>query len=152
MDKLGLLLLVMTTDWLMSLTTYFETYIFQDWEFAQYLIIPVVLDTLLGVYMAKKQNKFSWGELDNVVDKLISYVSILVLVHVMTSFTVDAKVVTFFHWMRVSVFSGLMAKEGYSILKNLASLNHSYVPTWLLKKFKEFDKTGKFNNEKSDDE
>ncbi len=150
MDRIVSLLLVVTIDWLVRLTQYFETYIFQDWGFVQYLIIPVLVDTLLGVYIAKKKNNFSWKELDKIVDKLISYVSILVLVHVMTSFTVDNETVTLFHWMRVSVFSGLMAKEGYSILKNLSALNNSYVPTWLLNKFKQFDKTGKFSNEKDD--
>ena len=40
-----------------------------------------------------------------------------------------------------------MAKEGYSILKNLAAMNKGYVPYWLLKKLEQLDKTGKFFTE-----
>ena len=57
MDRIVSLLLVMTIDWLVRLTQYFETYIFQDWGFIQYLIIPVLIDTLLGVYIAKKKER-----------------------------------------------------------------------------------------------
>ena len=144
MNKIVSLLLILSIDWVIKLTEYFEMYIFQDWGFIKYLFIMVLLDTLLGIRRAKKQKDFHWKRLDGLLDKLITYISILVLVHVMTSFTVDDKTVTWFMWLRISVFSALIAKEGLSSLRNLAATNKDYVPAWLLKKFEEFDKTGKF--------
>jgi phage-related holin len=140
----ALILLLVSSELLLKLSFYFEKYIFQDWGFAGYLIVPIILDTIIGSYRAKKQGKFKWKEFDKIVDKLITYMTILILVHVMTSFTVDDTTITVFHWMRVTVFSALMAKEGYSILKNLAALNKGYVPVWLLRKLQQVDKTGKF--------
>lgn len=139
-----LFILSIPSDWLVKVGFYFEKYIFQDWGFAGYLIVPIMLDTLIGSYRAKKQGKFQWKKFDKIVDKLITYITILILVHVMTSFTIEDTTVTIFNWMRITVFSALMAKEGYSILKNLAAMNKGYVPYWLLKKLEQLDKTGKF--------
>jgi len=139
-----LLTLSIPSDWLIKLGFYFEKYIFQDWGFVAYLIVPIMLDTLIGSYRAKKQGKFQWKKFDKIVDKLITYITILILVHVMTSFTIEDTTITVFQWMRITVFSALMAKEGYSILKNLAAMNRGYVPYWLLKKLEQIDKTGKF--------
>ena len=146
------MLLFVSVSWAEKLGEYFETYIFQDWGFARFLVVPIILDTFLGAYRAKKQGKFKWGEFDRIIDKLISYMAILILVHVMTSFTVADKNVTIFHWMRVAVFSALMVKEAYSILKNIAAMNKSYVPVWLLERFKQFDKSGKFTIEEDEKE
>lgn len=151
MYKISLLLLIVSIDWLTRLTGFFEVYVFQDWGFVRYLIIMVILDTILGIRRAVIQKTFHWKYLYGLKDKLIVYTSILVLVHVMTSFTVDDQTVTWFIWLRISVFSGLMAKESFSILKNIAATNKSLVPAWLLKKFEEWDKTGKFKFE-SDEE
>jgi len=145
MNKLISLMLIISVDWLMKLTEYFEIYIFRDWGYAKYLIILVFIDTVMGMYRAKKHSKFSWKKLDALVDKAISYTSILILIHVITSFTVDNEVVTIFHWTRITVFSALMVKESYSILRNIAAIHEGYVPAWLLEKFKNFDKTGKFD-------
>jgi len=134
---------------------YVEIYIFQDWGFVKYLFIMVFLDTILGVRRSIIQKTFYWRNLNGLKDKLIVYISILVLVHVMTSFTVNDETVTWFSWLRISVFSGLMAKEGFSSLKNIAATNKSYVPVWLLKRFEEWDKTGKFKldgNDRTDED
>jgi hypothetical protein len=139
-----LIILSVSSDWLVKLGFYFEKYIFQDWGFIAYLVVPIILDTLIGTYRAHKQGKFKWGNFGKIIDKLITYTTILILVHVMTSFTIGDTTITVFKWMRVTVFSALMAKEGYSILRNLAAMNKGYVPYWLLKKMEQFDKTGKF--------
>jgi toxin secretion/phage lysis holin len=144
MNKVLSLLLILGMDWILKLVEYFEKYIFQDWGFAKYLIVPIILDTILGARRAVKQKKFTWKRFDKILDKLVSYISILILVHVMTSFTVDDKTINVFNWMRVAVFSGLIAKEGYSIIKNIAAVDRGYVPSWLIKKLEDFDKTGKF--------
>lgn len=155
MYKIIPLLLILSINWLLKLMEYIEIYIFQDWGFVKYLFIMVFLDTILGVRRAIIQKTFHWRNLNGLKDKLIVYISILVLVHVMTSFTVNNEIVTWFSWLRISVFSGLMAKEGFSSLKNIAATNKSYVPVWLLKRFEEWDKTGKFKldgNDRTDED
>ena len=155
MYKIIPLLLILSINWLLKLMEYVEIYIFQDWGFVKYLFIMVFLDTILGVRRSIIQKTFYWRNLNGLKDKLIVYISILVLVHVMTSFTVNDETVTWFSWLRISVFSGLMAKEGFSSLKNIAATNKSYVPVWLLKRFEEWDKTGKFKldgNDRTDED
>ncbi len=155
MYKIIPLLLILSINWVIKLTEYIEMYVFQDWGFVKYLFIMVFLDTILGVRRSIIQKTFYWRNLNGLKDKLIVYISILVLVHVMTSFTVNDETVTWFSWLRISVFSGLMAKEGFSSLKNIAATNKSYVPVWLLKRFEEWDKTGKFKldgNDRTDED
>lgn len=144
MYNFTLLLLIVSIEWLARVAGLIDTYIFQDWGFIKYLFIMVALDTILGVRKSIIQKNFLWKNLTALKDKLIVYTSILVLVHVMTSFTVDDEIVTWFSWLRISVFSSLMAKEGFSSLKNISATNKSYIPAWLLKRFEEWDKTGKF--------
>ena len=149
---LGTLLLANT---LLELVKYFETYIYKDWTYATYLFIPIVFDTFLGIYKALRRGEFKWSEFKNIGDKLIGYSSILVLVHVLTSFTVDGEKVRLFDWVKVGVLSSLILKEGISILKHVAALNEDLVPIWLLDKLKSIDKTGKFkidDNGKENDE
>jgi len=150
MYKMTSLLLILSVDWLLRFTEYVEMYVFEDWGFIKYLFIMVLLDTILGVRRSVIQKTFHRKNLSGLKDKLIVYTSILVLVHVMTSFTVNDQTVTWFSWLRISVFSGLMAKEGLSSLKNIAATNKSYVPIWLLNKFEEWDKTGKFKFNEND--
>lgn len=132
---------------LLELVKYFETYIYKDWAYASYLFIPILFDTFLGIYIALRRDEFKWSEFKNIGDKVIGYSSILVLVHVLTSFTVDGEKVQVFDWIKVATLSSLMLKEGVSILKNVASLNEDLVPIWLLNKLKNLDKTGKFKLE-----
>ena len=142
------LLLIMSIDWLLRLSEYFNTYIFEDWGFVPYLGILIFIDTFSGIRRARRQKKFLWKNLKTALfDKLITYISILVLVHVITSFTVNDQRVTLFIWIRMGALSWLMVHESYSILKNIAAINKKHVPQWLLRKLEEFDKKGKFQIE-----
>ena len=144
MNKLGYLLLIVSVDWSLRIMNYFETYIYNDWDYAKFLLIPVILDTLLGIYVAKRLGKFRWFALNKVLEKLVIYLTMLVLAHVMSTFTVSGKPVGIFNWAKMAIFSAIMVKEAYSILRNLAILDNKKVPLWLLKKFQYFDRTGKF--------
>ena len=139
--QITLLLLV---SWLAEIGEYFETYIYEDWGFLKFLLVLVVVDTLLGLYRAIRQKNLSSKAWGMVLDKVISYTSILIMIHVLSFFTVGGKVVEAFTWIKVIAYSMLMVKEGISILENVGAINSRLVPKWILKKLKEFDEEGKF--------
>ena len=42
-----------------SIATLFEKYVFNDWEFAVFLCVAILIDTLTGTYAALRVNKIS---------------------------------------------------------------------------------------------
>lgn len=121
-----------------------EKYFFADWEFLKFLFVLVIGDTVLGFYKHFKHKTLSskaWGK---IINKLISYGSLLIVSHVLGSFTIKGETIHSFGWLHTLVFASLMVKEGISIIENIGAINENLVPKWLLKKLKEFDKNGKF--------
>jgi toxin secretion/phage lysis holin len=123
-----------------------EKYLFNDWEFLIYLFIMIAFDSLLGFLKNWKRKTLSskaWGQ---VIFKLISYMSLLIVAHIFVSFRIGGVKVELFDWFEKLVLTSLMVKEGISIIENVGSINETWVPKWLLNKLKEFDETGKFKN------
>ena len=124
-----------------------EKYFFQDWEFLKYLFILIAGDTALGFIKNLKRKTLSskaWGK---IVYKLITYISLLIVAHVLASFTIHGSDPKILDWFESLILTSLMVKEGISILENIGSINQGLVPVWLLNKLKEFDNTGKFKDD-----
>lgn len=143
------ILILLVSLGLFPFTGLIEKYFFSDWEFLKYLIIMIVGDTILGFLKnlkAKTLSSRAWGQ---IVLKLISYMSLLIVSHVFATFTISGSDVKVLDWFETLVLTSLMVKEGISIIENIGAVNESLVPGWLLKKLKEFDNTGKFKNDES---
>jgi len=147
MNKLGIILFV--SPCLAAILTFVNKYIFNDWEYAIFLVIAIAIDTLLGFYKHFKRGTVSSSAWGKILSKIISYGSILTIIHILSHFTVDCEQVKIFAWIETIAYSALMVKEGISILENVGTINEKWVPTWLLKKLKEFDETGKFTTDEN---
>jgi len=137
--------------WLMlSLTltpiiAFLETFIFDDWEFVQFLAILVAGDTILGFIRSFKFHQVSSKGFGQIILKLLSYMSLLILAHVLTHYKVQGSPSYLFLWFDDMVYAVIIVREAISILENMASIYPQCIPDWLLKRLKEFDLKGKIN-------
>lgn len=139
--KFGLLLIL---GWTVApVTEFFGTYVYNDWQFVTFLFILVIIDTLLGIVAAWNNRTFSAKGFGKFIQKVLIYSSFLVVTHVLTHFTIEGKQNTLFTWIDSVCYSSIVVRECISIFENMALINPKLMPTWLLKRFKYFDRTGK---------
>ncbi len=123
---------------------FLEKYAFCDWEFLRFLVILMVFDTITGIIKYWKHKQISSSAFGRILMKIISYMSVLILAHVLSHFTIEGESIGLFSWADNLAYSALLVKEAISILENLGAINPKWVPTWLLKRLKEFDTNGQF--------
>jgi hypothetical protein len=105
---------------LVSLTQFFQLYVFSDFVFLKYLLIFIGLDVLFGVRKALKSKTFALTDLfKKTGNKILNYGALLIVVHVLTHFKVNGETNTVLSWTDVVVYSALMSYEALSIVKKL---------------------------------
>lgn len=121
-----------------------ETYFFADWHFLQFMAVMIAGDTILGFLVAFRKNQISSKGFAKFFWKIIAYMSVLILTHVLTSYQVHGNSNIFFLWFDDMSYAAIMVRESISIMENIGFIYPQAVPKWLLKRLKEFDLTGKF--------
>lgn len=139
------------TDFILLLTTIFaivksftEQYLFCDWEFFIFLNVLVITDGVLGVWKHYILHTISSSGIGQGLKKLGVYGLFLILAHVMKNYTVDGEKNVIFSWFPNMIYFYLVVKEAISIIENIGVVYPNSVPTWLLKRLKEYDQKGKF--------
>jgi toxin secretion/phage lysis holin len=141
--------------WLVSsisitpLISYLETYIFCDWEFLQFLVILIAIDTILGISRSFRYREIHSGGFARIFLKMAAYMTILILSHVLTNYTVGGTPNIMFLWFDDMAYAAIIIREAISILENVAAIYPQGVPEWLLKRLKEFDFKGKIKHPQS---
>ncbi len=125
--------------------SWIEKYIFNDWEFLIFLTTAVSIDTVLGLIKSWKRGNISSKGCGGIIYKMISYSAILVILHIMSNFTIDKNSFTVFSYVKVLGYSSLIVKEAISIVENIACINNTFLPKWILKKLQQFDDKGEIN-------
>lgn len=119
-------------------------YVFQDWEFAKWIAVAVLLDTMLGLVKAFIHKDISSDEFWNKFwKKMLAYISLMILSNILTNYTVGGDVVGTTVWMGTYICVYMMVREGISVLENINSII-PIVPTWLLKRMKDFNEKGEY--------
>lgn len=135
--------LLATSKWLQSLAlgvvltpvlAVVQKYIFADFEFLRYLGVLIVVDTGLGVQRRWAARAISSRGFSRLFTKAGIYLALLVLTHVLSSFTVHGEPNLFFKWFDTFMYSCMMAREALSILEHAALLEPRLVPKALLKR------------------
>lgn len=125
------------------ITDFLEKYVFKDWEFLKYLIVLIVIDTLVSwIYHIFFIKDFSSKGFGMIVVKLIVYGSIMIVSHVMGSFTINNMPQETFTWFRSLVLTALIVREGLSIIENAGKIYPAGIPVWIRKYLKDFDEHG----------
>jgi hypothetical protein len=128
---------------------FFETYVFADWQFLTFFLILQVIDTFLVFYKAVVAKSFNIGLLGIVLQKIFTYICFLVLVHILANYTIEGEKNSFFGWFTGVGYSAIMVRESLSILENISSIRPELIPHWILKRLKQYDKTGNFETKEA---
>jgi len=127
--------------WTAIMTTglsWVEQYVYRDWEFLKYLMVLMVLDLLTGVLNAwrKKEAVTSFGFRKTVL-KMVQYGVFLIVMHVLSSFTINGQSQSIYHWVTQGAYIFLLGIEGKSILENLIKLDDRFDIGSFIEKIKE---------------
>lgn len=122
---------------------YIKKYIFNDWEFLNWIFILIILDSFTGIWKAWKQKEVSSKGFAQVIKKIMIYCIFLIVVHILEFFTVKSKMNSVFGWIDNLAYSTLIVREAISIFENLAIIAPNIFPIKILEKLKYFNKDGK---------
>lgn len=117
-------------------------YVFADWEFAIFLLVAMIVDTVVGLVKAWQEKSISRAGYTQVFIKTIIYFSILVISHVLTHFLINGRENGLFGWIDNVFYVALILREAISIIRNVAIIYPGLIPRSLLKRLEDFDETG----------
>ena len=128
----------------LSIVADFSRYLYQDWEFAKWIGIAVILDTILGVVKhllhkdASSESFFSkFGK------KIAVYIVLLILSNVLTNYTVQGSIVGTTQWIGTYLCVFMMVREGFSCVENIQAISPLF-PTSFVRRLKDFNDKGEY--------
>ena len=124
-------------------------YLYQDWEFAKWIAVAVILDTVLGVIKhllhkdASSESFFSkFGK------KIAVYIVLLILSNVLINYTVQGSIIGPTQWIGSYLCVFMMVREGFSCVENIQAI-YPIFPTSFVRRLKDFNDRGEYINKKS---
>lgn len=124
---------------------FFETYVFADWQFLTFFLVLLTIDMVLTFYKAFASKSINVKLLGIIFQKILMYVCFLVLVHIVSHYTINGEKNNYFGWLNSVAYSAVVVRESISILENIGSIRPELVPQWMVKLLKHYDRTGNFN-------
>ena len=119
-------------------------YLYQDWEFAKWIAVAVILDTVLGVIKhllhkdASSESSFSkFGK------KIAVYIVLLILSNVLTNYTVQGSIIGPTQWIGTYLCVFMMVREGFSCVENIQAI-YPIFPTSFIRRLKDFNDKGEY--------
>lgn len=122
--------------------TYIQKYLFNDWEFLNWIFILIILDTFTGTWRAFNDKELSSRNFAQVIKKVIIYCVFLIVIHVLEFFTVKSEINAVFGWIDTLAYSTLIVREAISVFENLAAIAPNMFPIKILERLKKFNEDG----------
>ena len=120
------------------------SYIYRDWEFAKWIAVAIVIDTVASIVKHFVHKDVSseefWKKFSR---KIFVYIALLILSNTLSHYTVQGHVVGPTQWISEYLCVFMMIREAISILENLNAII-PIVPVWLLKRLKDFNDNGEY--------
>lgn len=108
--------MLLNINWITEFVTYFNTYIYNEWSYTVYLLIPILIDTILGICIAICNKNFNFKKFWKIIDKIVLYLGILIIIKALSSFEpVEFGV---FKWINIIAIVFIGLKELKSIIKS----------------------------------
>ena len=131
-------------------------YVYQDWEFAKWIGVAVIVDTILGIakhWIHKDASSEDfWSKFSK---KIFVYMLLLILANLLTNYTVGGNVVGTTQWMGTYLCTYMIIREAISVMEN-ANAIYPVIPKSIIKRFKDFNEKGEYikrqSNEENDDQ
>jgi toxin secretion/phage lysis holin len=124
----------------------FGKYVFADWEFLIFLSVMVFLDTFTGFVKAWIKGTVSSSGFTGVILKGFVYGVFVIIIHILQCFSNKPLVIAAFDWVGTLGYAAVIVREAISIIENLGAIKPNLIPSWILKRLKDFDKDGKVND------
>lgn len=123
-----------------NFATYLQNTFLFDWFMIEKIIWLLIIDTVLGLCKAIKNQ--------NVDLKIFSGFFIKVIVYAVFISAISLlKGVSLLEYLIPYLLSGIITHEILSIIKNIAILKPKLIPVWIRRVFTEFDVKGVFKND-----
>ena len=125
---------------------YIEKYLFADWDFVVSLVVILLIDTGTGMWKSLIERNFNSYKFGRVFIKAIVYIVFLIMVHTLTSYKVRGETSRLLSWLDNLAYAGILIREAISILENLTVISPNTIPSWILERFKLFNKSGRVSD------
>lgn len=103
---------------------FIEKFVFDDWNYLQFLMVVVALDFITAVTKAWKDNiPISSKGWRNTVSKIIQYSAFLVCTHVTTHLEISGERVVTFDWIDEGAYVFLISIEIKSVYENIIGID-----------------------------
>ena len=97
----------------------FLQYIYRDWEFAKWICVAVVVDTIVSLVkhfiLHDLSSEDFWSKFSK---KIFVYICLLILSNILIHYTVNGHVVGTTQWIGEYLCSAMLIREGFSIIEN----------------------------------
>lgn len=128
------------------------SYIYQDWEFAKWIAVAIVIDTAAGIVKHFIHKDISseefWRKFSR---KIFVYILLLILSNILANYTVQGHVVGSTQWISEYLCVFMLLREAISVLENVNAIA-PIVPVWLLKRLKDYNESGEYIKRKTNKE
>ena len=131
----------------LSIVADFSQYLYQDWEFAKWIAVAIVVDTVLSVWKhlihkdASSEQFFS-----KFCKKIVVYLLLLILSNVLSNFTVHGSVVGATQWIGTYLCVFMMVREVFSCVENIQAI-YPILPASFVRRLKDFNDKGEYINQ-----
>ena len=128
----------------LSIIANLTQYLYQDWEFAKWIAVAIVIDTILSVWKHLLYKDAS-SELffSKFCKKIVIYILLLILSNVLSNFTVHGSVVGATQWIGTYLCIFMMVRETFSIVENIQAI-YPILPNSFVRRLKDFNDKGEY--------
>lgn len=110
-----------------------------SWNLFTGVVVLLMIDTVLGMWKHWKLKTLSSNGFSKLFGKVIIYWAFFKMADVVAR-------VQMLGWTGDFMVSALLIREAISITENMAILRPELIPSWILKRLKDFDEDGKVDN------
>ena len=128
----------------LSVVVNVSQFLYQDWEFAIWISVAVIIDTILSVWKHLLHKDASseafWSKFSK---KIIIYILLLILSNILANFKVNGSVVGATHWIGTYICVFMMVRECFSCVENIQAI-YPIFPTSFVRRLKDFNDKGEY--------
>ena len=126
-------------------------YIYRDWEFAKWIFIAVVVDTVVSLVkhwiIKDLSSEEFWSKFSK---KIFVYICLLITSNLLNNYTVNGHVVGSTQWIGEYMCTAMLLREVFSIVENGCAIM-PVLPKSFLKRLKDFNENGEYINKKKEE-
>lgn len=128
------------------------SYVYQDWEFAKWICVAVIVDTATGIVKHWLKKDVSSDEFfHKFAKKIFIYICLLIMSNILQNYTVNGHLVGSTQWIAEYLCVFMMVREAISVLENANAIG-PFFPAWILERLKDFNEKGEYVSQNDNQE